>query len=60
MFPWCIIGFGIVLLALSFFSLPYIGFPAWSLALLLIGFGVGLLCSHRVQFKIVAKERGTR
>lgn len=60
MFPWCIIGFGIVLLALSFFSLPYIGFPAWSLALLLIGFGVGLLCSHRVQFKIVAKEKGTR
>lgn len=60
MFPWCIIVFGIVLLALSFFSLPYIGFPAWSLALLLIGFGVGLLCSHRVQFKIVAKEKGTR
>lgn len=60
MFPWCIIVFGIVLLALSFFSLPYIGFPAWSFALLLIGFGIGLLCSRRVQFKIVAKEKGTR
>lgn len=60
MVPWCIICFGIVLLGLSFFSLPYIGFPAWSFALLLIGFGLGLLCSHRVQFKIVAKEKGTR
>lgn len=59
MVPWCIIGFGVVLLALSFFSLPYVGFPAWSLALLLIGFGIGLLCS-RVHFKIVAKEKGTR
>lgn len=60
MVPWCIIGFGVVLLALSFFSLPYVGFPAWSLALLLIGFGFGLLCSRRIQFKIVAKEKGTR
>lgn len=60
MVPWCIIGFGIVLLALSFFSLPYVGFPAWSLAMLLVGFGSGLLCTRRVQFKIVAKEKGTR
>jgi len=60
MVPWCCIGFGLLLLALSFFSLPYVGFPAWSLALLLVGFGVGLLCSHRVSFKIVAKEKGTR
>lgn len=60
MVPWFIIVFGIVLLALSFFSLPYVGFPAWSLALLLIGFGVGLLCTRRVSFKIVAKEKGTR
>lgn len=60
MVPWCVIGVGIVLLALSFFSLPFVGFPAWSLALLIIGFGFGLLCSHRVQFKIVAKEKGTR
>lgn len=60
MVPWCCIGFGLLLLALSFFSLPFVGFPAWSLALLLVGFGVGLLCSHRVSFKIVAKEKGTR
>lgn len=60
MVPWCIIGFGIVLLALSFFSLPFVGFPAWSISLLLIGFGSGLLCSHRVQFKVVAKEKETR
>lgn len=60
MVPWYIIGFGIVLLVISFFSLPYVGFPAWSLGLLLIGFGIGLLCSRRVSFKIVAKEKGTR
>lgn len=60
MVSWCLIGFGLLLLVLSFFSLPYIGFPAWSLAMLLIGFGIGLLCSRRIQFKIVAKEKGTR
>lgn len=60
MVPWCCIGVGLLLLALSFFSLPYVGFPAWSLALLLVGFGFGLLCSRRVSFKIVAKEKGTR
>lgn len=60
MVPWYIIGFGIVLLVVSFFSLPYVGFPAWSLGLLLVGFGIGLLCSRRVSFKIVAKEKGTR
>lgn len=60
MVSWCLIGFGLLLLVLSFFSLPYVGFPAWSLAMLLIGFGIGLLCSRRIQFKIVAKEKGTR
>lgn len=60
MVPWCLIGVGLLLLALSFFSLPFIGFPAWSLALLLVGFGSGLLFSRRIQFKIVAKEKGTR
>lgn len=60
MVPWCCIGVGLLLLVLSFFSLPYVGFPVWSLALLLVGFGIGLLCSHRVSFKIVAKEKGTR
>lgn len=60
MVPWCIIGVGLVLLALSFFSLPFVGFPAWSLSLLLIGFGIGLLCSRRVSFKIVAKDKASR
>ncbi len=60
MVPWCCIGVGLLLLGLSFFSLPFVGFPAWSLSLLLVGFGSGLLCSRRIQFKIVAKEKGTR
>ena len=60
MVSWCLIGFGLLLLVLSFFSLPYVGFPVWSFALLLIGFGSGLLCSRRIQLKIVAKEKGTR
>lgn len=60
MVSWCCIGVGVLLLALSFFSLPFVGFPAWSLAMLLIGFGIGLLCARRVQFKIVAKERVSR
>lgn len=60
MVSWYIIGVGIVLLALSFFSLPYVGFPVWSLALLLIGFGIGLLCSRQIQLKIVAKDKASR
>nr|DAW59561.1 MAG TPA: virulence factor membrane-bound polymerase [Inoviridae sp.] len=60
LFPWILIGVSIVLLVLSFFSLPFIGFPVWSLALLVLGIGIGLLCSRKVSYKIVAKDKGTR
>jgi hypothetical protein len=57
---WCLIGLGLLLLALSFFTVGLAGFFALCLSLLSIGFGSGLLCSRRIQFKIVAKEKGTR
>lgn len=60
MVSWCLIGLGVLLLALSFFTVGLAGFFALCLSLLFIGFGSGLLCSRRIQFKIVAKEKGTR
>ena len=60
MVSWCLIGLGLLLLALSFFTVGLAGFFAFALSLLSLGFGGGLLCARRVQFKIVAKEKGTR
>jgi hypothetical protein len=60
LFPWILVGVSLVLLVLSFFSLPFIGFPIWSLALLVLGIGIGLLCSRKISYKIVAKDKGTR
>lgn len=60
MVSWCFIGLGLLLLALSFFTVGLAGFFAFFLSLLSLGFGCGLLCSHRIQFKIVAQEKGTR
>lgn len=60
MFPFILILMALVLLVLSFFSLPFVGFPAWSIAMFLLGLGIGLAVSRRVAFKIVAKERVSR
>lgn len=60
MVSWCLIGLGLLLLVLSFFTVGLAGFFAFALSLLSFGFGCGLLCARRVQFKIVAKEKGTR
>lgn len=60
MVSWCLIVLGLLLLALSFFTVGLAGFFAFCLSLLSFGFGSGLLCSHRIQLKIVAKEKGTR
>lgn len=60
MVSWFLIGLGLLLLALSFFTVGLAGFFALCLSLLSIGFGSGLLCSRTIQFKIVAKEKGTR
>ena len=60
MVSWCLIGLGLLLLALSFFTVGLAGFFALCLSLFSLGFGSGLLCSRRIQFKIVAKEKGTR
>jgi hypothetical protein len=60
LFPWILVGVSLVLLVLSFFSLPFIGFPIWSLALLVLGIGIGLLCSRKISYKIVAKDKGAR
>lgn len=60
MVSWCLIGLGLLLLALSFFTVGLAGFFALCLSLLSLGFGGGLLCSRRIQLTIVAKEKGTR
>lgn len=60
MVSWCFIGVGLLLLALSFFAVGLAGFFALCLSLLSLGFGGGLLCSRRIQLKIVAKDKGTR
>lgn len=60
MVSWCCLGLGLLLLVVSFFTVGLAGFLVFSLSLLLTGFGGGLLCSRRVQFKIVAKEKGSR
>lgn len=60
LFPWILVGVSLVLLVLSFFSLPFIGFPIWSLALLVLGIGIGLLCSRKISYKIVAKDKVPR
>ena len=61
LFPWILIAVSIVLLVLSFFSLPFVGFPVWSLTLLLLGIGIGLLCSRKISFKIIiAKDKPSR
>ena len=60
LFPWILIAVSIVLLVLSFFSLPFVGFPGWSLALLLLGIGIGLLRSRKISFKIIAKDKASR
>lgn len=60
MVSWCCLGLGLLLVVVSFFTVGLAGFLVFCLSLLLIGFGCGLLCSRRIQFKIVAKEKGTR
>ena len=60
LFPWILIAVSIVLLVLSLFSLPFVGFPVWSLTLLLRGIGIGLLCSRKISFKIIAKDKASR
>lgn len=60
MVPWCCIGLGLLLLVVSFFTVGFAGFLVFCVSLLSLGFGSGLLCSRRVQFKIVAKEKETR
>lgn len=60
LFPWILIAVSIVLLVLSFFSLPFVGFPVWSLALLLFDIGIGLLYSRKISFKIIAKDKASR
>jgi uncharacterized membrane protein len=60
MVSWCCISLGLLLLAVSFFTVGLAGFAVLCLSLLSLGFGVGLLCSRRVQFKIVAREKGSR
>ena len=63
LFPWILIAVSIVLSVLSvlsFFSIPFVGFPVWSLALLLLGIGIGLLCSRKISFKIIAKDKASR
>lgn len=60
MVSWCCLGLGLLLVVVSFFTVGLAGFLVFSLSLLLVGFGGGLLCSRRVQFKIVAKERVSR
>lgn len=60
MVSWCCLGLGLLLVVVSFFTVGLAGFLVFCLSLLLIGFGGGLLCSRRIQFKIVAKEKGTR
>ena len=60
MVSWCCLGLGLLLLVVSFFTVGLAGFLVFSLSLLLVGFGGGLLCARRVQFKIVAKERVSR
>lgn len=60
MVSWCCLGLGLLLVVVSFFTVGLAGFLVFCLSLLLIGFGGGLLCSRRIQFKIVAIEKGTR
>lgn len=60
MVSWCCLGLGLLLVVVSFFTVGLAGFLVFSLSLLLVGFGGGLLCSRRVQFKIVGKERVSR
>lgn len=60
MVSWCCLGLGLLLLVVSFFTVGLVGFFVFGLSLLLVGFGCGLLCSRRVQFKIVGKERVSR
>lgn len=60
MVSWCCLGLGLLLVVVSFFTVGLAGFLVFCLSLLLVGFGCGLLCSRRIQFKIVAKEKGTR
>ena len=60
MVSWCCLGLGLLLVVVSFFTVGLAGFLVFCLSLLLIGFGGGLLCSRRVQLKIVVKERVSR
>lgn len=60
MVSWCCLGLGLLLVVVSFFTVGLAGFLVFSLSLLLIGFGCGLLCSRRVQLEIVGKERVSR
>ena len=60
MVSWCCLGLGLLLVVVSFFTVGLVGFLVFGLSLLLVGFGCGLLCSRRVQLKIVGKERVSR
>lgn len=60
MVSWCCLGLGLLLVVVSFFTVGLAGFLVFSLSLLLVGFGCGLLCSRRVQLMIVRKERVSR
>ena len=60
MVSWCCLGLGLLLVVVSFFTVGLAGFLVFSLSLLLIGFGCGLLCARWIQLKIVGKERVSR